>query len=253
MLNVLIVDDEPLARESVALLLKNHSNIGQVFQAGSGNEAMLLVAQHDIQLAFLDMQMPGMSGLRLARELPDSCVRVFITAYDQFALPAFEVNAVDYLLKPFSDERFEKAMQKVGEQMKLHSVGAEPPVPATDSHEPAPEHELQGYRQRLVVRDPGRIRLIEVDSVNYITGAGNYVELHLDDGKVVLHRETMTALEQQLDPQSFTRIHRSSIVRRTFVKELRPNDKGDYTVILASGDCLTLSRRNRDKIQALTG
>jgi two-component system LytT family response regulator len=251
MLNVLIVDDEPLARESVAMLLNNRSNIGQVFQAGSGNEALLLVAQHEIHLAFLDMQMPGMSGLRLARELPDSCVRVFITAYDQFALPAFEVNAVDYLLKPFSDERFAQAMHKVSEQFKLHSVAAtQPQAEATSS---AIDTEADGYRQRLVVRDPGRIRLIDVDSVNYITGAGNYVELHLDDGKVVLHRETMTALEQQLDPQSFTRIHRSSIVRRTFVKELRPNDKGDYTVILASGDCLTLSRRNRDKIEALTG
>ena len=108
-------------------------------------------------------------------------------------------------------------------------------------------------KSRLVVRDPGRIRLIDVKHVNYITGAGNYVELHLVDGKTVLHRETMTALEQQLDPDVFIRIHRSSIVRRSFVTELRPNDKGDYTVILESGDLLTLSRRNRDKIEALTG
>lgn len=248
MLNVLIVDDEPLARECVALLLKDEPMISNVHQAGSGNEAMLIAEQHTIHLAFLDMQMPGMSGLHLAKELPDSCMRVFITAYDQFALPAFEVNAIDYLLKPFSDERFKQALKKVFSKLpglsEANSMAQQSPQPATSNVE---------YKNRLVVRDPGRIRLIDVDTVNYITGAGNYAELHLCDGKTVLHRETMTALEQQLDPDVFIRIHRSSIVRRTFVSELRPNDKGDYTVILESGDLLTLSRRNRDKIEALTG
>ena len=247
MLNVLIVDDEPLARECVACLLQDEPMISKIHQAGSGNEAMLIAEQHNIHLAFLDMQMPGMSGLHLAKELPESCMRVFITAYDQFALPAFEVNAIDYLLKPFSDERFKQALKKVFS--KLPGLTEATTInPQTVAQKPVVE-----YKNRLVVRDPGRIRLIDVDTVNYITGAGNYAELHLCDGKTVLHRETMTALEQQLDPNVFIRIHRSSIVRRTFVSELRPNDKGDYTVILESGDLLTLSRRNRDKIEALTG
>ncbi|MBT0585896.1 LytR/AlgR family response regulator transcription factor [Alteromonas oceanisediminis] len=236
MLSVLIADDEPLARECVAVMLQKEPKIDQILQAGSGIEALNIIRQYPIDLAFLDIQMPGMSGLSLAQQLPKSCVRIFVTAFDQFALPAFEVNAVDYLLKPFSDERFSQALARAFEAL---SLSAAPPNNVT-------------YRSRLIVRDPGRIRLVDVDSINFIKGAGNYVELHMNNGKTVLHRETMASLERQLDPDVFVRIHRSSMVRRTCVTELRPNDKGDYTVILASGENLTLSRRNRDKIDALT-
>ncbi|WP_100644446.1 LytR/AlgR family response regulator transcription factor [Alteromonas facilis] len=246
MINVLIVDDEPLARQSIESLLADTPQIGQVFQAETGNEALLIAEQHNIHIAFLDMQMPGMSGIAVARELPENCARIFVTAYDQFALPAFEVNALDYVLKPFSNRRFTQALERA-----LASVE---PTLTQDTNVSTPKEPVTPcYKTRLVVRDPGRIRLIDVDTINFITGAGNYAELHLNDGKTVLHRETMTHLEEQLDPAHFIRIHRSSIVRRTFVSELRPNEKGDYTVILASGDLLTLSRRNKDKIEALTG
>ncbi|MDM7861467.1 LytTR family DNA-binding domain-containing protein [Alteromonas sp. ASW11-36] len=245
MIKVLIVDDEPLARECIAYLLNDTAEAVQCLQAENGDHALQLLAKENVDVAFLDMQMPGISGLQLAKQLPETVLKVFVTAYDEFALPAFEVNAVDYLLKPYSDARFAQAWQKVLAKLQ-------PLQPVQNGPKP-PISERAGCKSRLVVRDPGRIRLIDVKHVNYITGAGNYVELHLDDGKTVLHRETMTALEQQLDPDVFIRIHRSSIVRRSFVIELRPNDKGDYTVILESGDLLTLSRRNRDKIEALTG
>ncbi|WP_100658166.1 LytR/AlgR family response regulator transcription factor [Alteromonas flava] len=250
MINVLVVDDEPLARQAVVGLLSECAPIGHIFQASSGSEALLVAAQHEVHLAFLDMQMPGMTGIALARELPSDCVRIFITAFDQFAIPTFEVDALDYILKPFTNDRFKQALDKalsaLAVDLTVTTVGE-----STVSHTPVAA--VGHYKTRLVVRDPGRIRLVDVATINYITGAGNYAELHLNDGKTVLHRETMTNLESQLDPEHFIRIHRSSIVRRTYVAELRPNDKGDYTVILSEGELLTLSRRNRDKIEALTG
>ncbi len=245
MIKALIVDDEPLARECIACLLDDLPESVDCHQAENGDHALTLLTEQHFDIAFLDMQMPGISGLQLAKLLPEKMLKVFVTAYDEFALPAFEVNAVDYLLKPYSDARFAQAWQKVLAKLQ----------PLQSAPNGQKQRVCDGFpcKSRLVVRDPGRIRLIDVKHVNYITGAGNYVELHLVDGKTVLHRETMTALEQQLDPDVFIRIHRSSIVRRSFVTELRPNDKGDYTVILESGDLLTLSRRNRDKIEALTG
>lgn len=250
MLNVLIADDESLARETVKMLLKSLDDVGQIYEAADGKQALELAQQHLPKLVVLDIEMPGISGIELARLLPSECVVVFATAYNEFAVAAFELSAVDYILKPFDDERFfqaiEKARKKIDEKsaQDYSKIGEIVQQMLSEQHKP--------YRERLVIRDPGRIRLIDVSQIQYITGAGNYAEVHLSDGKQVLHRETLSALETQLDPSQFVRIHRSSIVRRSCITELRPNDKGDYSVILQNGEVLTLSRRNRDKLDELT-
>jgi two-component system LytT family response regulator len=193
--------------------------------------------------------MPGMTGIQLAEMLDPSIVIVFVTAYDEYAIEAFELNATDYLLKPFEDERLygarERAQKKVLEKVETdYGKLAELVKLIKDGKQ-------HNYKSRLLVKELGRIRLIDVEQINFIAGAGNYAELHLFDGKVILHRETLTLLEEQLDPALFIRIHRSSIVRRSSVQELRPNDKGDYIVVLKSGDTLTLSRRNKSKLNEL--
>ncbi len=250
MYKVLVADDESLARETIKLLLSEQHEIAEVIEAADGNEALQLAELHHPQIVFLDIEMPGMSGIELAKRLPEDCVVVFATAFNEYAVTAFELNAIDYLLKPFEDERFYAALERAKQRFK------EDKQQDYSKISEAIQHILNGqnktYRERLVIRDPGRIRLVDVDHIDYITGAGNYAEIHLQDGKQVLHRETLSALEEQLDPSIFVRIHRSSIVRRSCISELRPNDKGDYSVILHNGEVLTLSRRNRAKLEELT-
>lgn len=251
MLNALIADDERLARETVKLLLKENADIGQIWEAEDGAQALSLAKQYSPDLVFLDVEMPFVNGVDVAKQLSKETVVIFVTAFDEHAVTAFELSAVDYLLKPFDDERFSRALERARNQINERTsqdygeignmiqkiMGAKQPQ----------------YKERLVVRDPGRIRLIDVEHIVYLAGAGNYAEIHLQDGKSVLHRETLTVLEGQLDPQEFVRIHRSSIVRRNCICELRPNEKGDYSVILNNGDVLTLSRRNRAKLEEITG
>ena len=249
MLKVLIADDERIAREIITLLLSSQDGIETIEEAKDGMQVLQKVQQSKPDIIFLDIQMPGLTGIQLADMLDPSIVIVFITAYDEYAIEAFELNATDYILKPFEDERFftawERAKNKVKESEKSdHRQLAE-------LSNQLKNEKNQTYRTRLLVKEPGRIRLIDVELINFIAGAGNYAELHLFDTKVVLHRETLNTLEDQLDPEIFIRIHRSSIVRRTSIQELRPNDKGDYIVILKSGDSLALSRRNKAKLKNL--
>ena len=249
MINVLVADDEPLARQAVSRLLRQQDDIGHVFEAADGEQALALYMNEKPPLAFLDIDMAGMMGIELAEQIGPDCVTVFVTAHQGYAINAFELNAIDYLLKPFDDDRFAAALGRA--RLKLQSR------PMTDygcvkrtisrlSAMPSPQ-----YKSRLMIRDPGRIRLVDVDEVDLVVGAGNYAELHLLDGRSVLHRETMTSLERQLDPRVFVRIHRSYIVRRTSISELRPNEKGDYSVLLKRGQQITLSRRNRHILDEL--
>lgn len=249
--SVLVADDETLARESVKHLLRSQSDIGEIYEAQDGYQVLEVYQKYKPDLIFLDIQMPGKTGIELASMLPDDVVIIFATAYDQYAITAFELNAIGYLLKPFDDDKFYAALAKARKQL-CEKVSTDYQQVTELIHHLANEHKTT-YRSRLVVKDPGRIRLIDVDQVNYISGAGNYAELHLYDQGAVLHRETLTSLEQQLDPSIFVRIHRSSIVRRSGVSELRPNENGDYTVVLKTGEELTLSRRNKAKLEELLG
>ncbi|MFT4810571.1 MAG: two-component system LytT family response regulator [Paraglaciecola sp.] len=249
MLKVLIADDERIARDIIALLLSRQTGIETIEEARDGAQVLEKVQQSRPDIIFMDIQMPGTTGIQLAKLLDPSIVIVFVTAYDEFALAAFELNATDYLLKPFEDKRFftawERAKKKVLEKVKTDYVKLAELV----SH--MKDGIQKNHKSRLLVKEPGRIKLIDVEQINFITGAGNYVELHLFDDKVILHRETLTVLEGQLDPALFIRIHRSSIVRLSSLQELQSNDNGDYTVVLKSGDILTLSRSNKIKLNEL--
>lgn len=251
MLSVLVADDEPLARETIKLLLKTQPDIGKVLEAQDGNQVLEIFNQSKPDIVFLDIQMPGKTGVELAEQLPDDTVIIFATAYDQYAITAFELNAIGYLLKPFDDDKFYAAFHRARKQLKERTETDFSKVGQLIQH--MVDEQDKPYKSRLVVKDPGRIRLVDVEQINYIAGAGNYAEVHLFDGNPILHRETLTSLENQLDPKVFVRIHRSSIVRRSSVTELRPNENGDYTVILKSGEQLTLSRRNKNKLEELLG
>jgi two-component system LytT family response regulator len=249
MLKVLIADDERIARDIIALLLSSQTGIETIEEARDGAQVLEKVQQNRPDIIFMDIEMPGTTGLQLAKMLDPSIVVVFVTAYDEFALAAFELNATDYLLKPFEDKRFftawERAKKKVLEKVKTDYVKLAELVNLM-------KDDIQkNHKSRLLVKEPGRIRLIDVEQINFITGAGNYAELHLFDEKVILHRETLTVLEEQLDPALFIRIHRSSIVRLSSLQELQSNDNGDCTVVLKSGDALTLSRSNKIKLNEL--
>ncbi|GAC16954.1 LytR/AlgR family response regulator transcription factor [Aliiglaciecola lipolytica] len=250
MLSVLIADDEYLARETIKILLSKETDIADIFEAEDGNQALTMVNEFKPNVVFLDIEMPGISGIQVAKHVPPESVIIFATAYNEHAVEAFELNAIDYILKPYDDERFFKALERARDKIKdeKHDDYAK----LSEIIQQMIFEQQKPYRERLVIRDPGRIRLIDVAQINFISGAGNYAEIHLNDGKHVLHRETLSALEEQLNPQEFVRIHRSSIVRRSAISELRPNDKGDYSVILQSGEILTLSRRNRVKLDELT-
>lgn len=247
MINVLVADDELLSLQNITLLLAGRSEVGQVFEAMDGKQALKQFEQYKPDLVFLDIEMPLMSGLEVARRIGPSCIIIFVTAYDQYAISAFELNAIDYLLKPYDDKRFYKAFERallnVEEQKRFDYSQL------CEMFDYMMEEREQRYKSNLVVKDPGRLRFIEVMDVNYITGSGNYAELHLSDGKVVLHRETMTSLENQLDPRNFVRIHRSSIVRVSYISELLSNDRGDYTIVLKNKVELPVSRGNKFRLQ----
>jgi two-component system LytT family response regulator len=249
MINVLVADDEYLARETIKLLLRDQPDIGQVIEAEDGRKALKMCQQFKPELMVLDIQMPGYTGIELMDKLPDNIVVIFATAYDQYAINGFDLNAIDYLLKPFDDERFFNALDKARQQINAKKITNFKEIGLFIQH--LTEQQDQKYKTRLVVKEPGRIKLIDVEQINYISGAGNYADVYLLNDKHILHRETLTSLETQLDPKEFVRIHRSSIIRTSSVAELRANENGDYTVILKSGHKLTLSRRNKDKLDEI--
>ena len=248
-LKVLIADDEPLARQSIALLLQQERAIVQIEQAADGKQAMAMFEQLQPDLVFLDIQMPGFTGIELAGYFAGKAEVVFVTAYDQYAITAFELDAIDYLLKPFDDERFQQSLQRAINRIREHQLSDLTRV--SDVIRQLQQDSGSRYKSKLIIKDPGRIRLQDVDQIDYIRGAGNYAEIHLFDGKMLLHRATMSTLEQQLDPQVFTRIHRSVIIRQARISELRLNERGDYTVILKDGQQFSLSRQNKHKLEQL--
>lgn len=247
MIKVLVADDEKLARDAVRYLLKNQKDVDVIADAENGQQVLDLYHQYQPDIVFLNIEMPGKTGLELAQMLSKTCI-IFVSAYERYAINAFELNVVDYLLKPFDNERFYNAVVKARKKLQGDIDNNIKKI----VHQLVDEQE-KSYKSRLVLKDPGHIRLIDVDQVNYITGAGNYADVHLLEGNHYLHRETLTALEQQLDPKEFLRIHRSTIIRSSSVSELFTNDNGDYTVIIKTGEQLTLSRRNKCKLEQLIG
>lgn len=260
-IRVLIVDDEPLARARIAEMLAEQDDVEIVGEATNGDGAIEEIRELDPDVVFLDVQMPGRSGLDVVREIgPDQMPHtIFVTAYDQYALNAFDVAAVDYLVKPFDDERFDQAFQRARRIVQLEQVGqlaerlrsvldhghggARPARPAAGS----------GYLERIAVESRGQLRVVPVERIEYIEANGPYVALHTKDGRFVV-RERMQTLEERLDPAVFFRIHRSSIVRLDAIDTVRRAGGGDYAVRLKSGVDLKVSRSRVEELEArLTG
>ena len=255
---VMIVDDEPLARSAIKLLLKGDAEIEVISEAGSGPEAVKLINMSAPDLLFLDIQMPGMNGFEVLEKINVESIPaiVFVTAFDQYALRAFEVHALDYLLKPFDDARFEKALRQAKaqiEQREINRLSQKLFALLEDREErqtEEPRAARSKYLTRLMIKSASRIFFLKVEEIDWIGAEDYYVRLHFGR-KTHLLRETMNELEAKLDPEKFLRIHRSSIINLDRVKEMHAHFNGDYVVILQDGTELKLSRSRREQLQAL--
>jgi two-component system, LytTR family, response regulator len=240
-----IVDDEELGRRRLSALLKSEADIEIVAECGDAASAYDAIAREKPDLLLLDIQMPGQDGFTVIEALEEEQrpAVVFVTAYDQYALRAFEAQALDYLLKPFNRARFQKVMQRVRLQI------ARKQRDEVDERLASLIKQVRGpgkYLGRIVIRSSGRVLFLHVDDVDWFEACANYVQLHV--GKEChLLRGTMNALEKQLDPDKFVRIHRSTIVRIDRIKELLSSFDGDYVVILRDGTRLSLSRGYRHR------
>lgn len=248
-IQVLIVDDESLARKRIRALLKDDPDVAVVGECGTGREAIRLIQELSPDLVFLDIQMPEIGGFEVLQALGKEQPRavVFTTAYNQHALKAFEVHALDYLLKPFTQARFAEALAHARTQLN-GTRGLKPDSKLASLMENLRSE--QSYLSRFVVRSSSRILLVSATDVDWIESADNYALLHVR-GQTHLVRETMRALEEKLAPTSFQRISRSAIVNLSRIKELQPMGKGEYVVILGDGTRLSMSRGIRDLQRAL--
>ena len=247
LIRVLVVDDEPLVRRGIAALLAEESGLEVVGEARNGTEALALIRGTTPDLVFLDVQMPGLDGLGVlaALEPEERPAVVFVTAFDQYAVRAFDLHAVDYLLKPFDDERFRTALARVRGRLRGGELANERAALS------ALLAELRGASagpDRLAVREQGHIVLVPVEEIDWIEAADNYVRLHRGKQYHLL-RESIGRLEETLDRRRFARIHRSAMVNLARVRALEPVPGGEYDVILTDGRRLTLSRGYRDRFQ----
>jgi two-component system LytT family response regulator len=248
-IRTLIVDDETLAREKIRMLLGRDPDVEVVGEAANGQDAIALVEDTSPELMFLDVQMPGIDGFGVleaigARRVP---AVVFVTAYDQHALKAFEVHALDYLLKPFAQKRFRETLERVKDYLRTRrDDGLGKQLMALLSDIGAEKH----HPGRFVVKTGGKVFFLKADDIDWVEASGNYVNLHTK-GEAHLLRETMNSIEARLDPQRFVRIHRSTIVNIDRIKELSPLFHGDHVVTLLNGTRLTLSRSYRDRLSKI--
>ncbi|MCI0691966.1 LytTR family DNA-binding domain-containing protein [candidate division KSB1 bacterium] len=263
-IRTLIVDDEPPARRRICELIENVSDVEIVGESTNGADAIKAIHEKKPDLVFLDVQMPEADGFDVletvtAEKMP---VTVFVTAYDRYALKAFEVNALDYLLKPYSDERFVIALERARvhlQTQKRDELGAKMLALLQDyNHDQASRRqngqapEASSRLDRLVIKSGGRVFFLKTEEIDWIEGAGVYAKLHAG-GKTHLYRETVGGLAAQLDPERFVRIHRSNLVNIDRIKELQPYSHGEYIIILKDETRLKLSRSYRPMLQMRLG
>jgi two-component system LytT family response regulator len=244
-MNVLIVDDEPLARAGMRMLLEEESGIAAIAEARNGAEAVTLIRERRPDLALLDVQMPGMDGFAVLKELGAESMPpvIFVTAHDKYAIQAFEVNAIDYLLKPVTRERFSQALARVRERMSTQGVDNRNVLSLLQQLSAPPR-----YLTRVALRSAGKISFVGIEDVLYVQAAENYAQLHLKASRHLLHVPIAT-LESSLDPQLFLRIHRSLLVNVRYIHELETGAHGEYIVVLKNNVRLQSSRTYHEKIK----
>jgi len=256
-IKALVVDDEKLARDMLTSLLTNYSDIEVLEECSSGLDALQAILTHEPDLVFLDIQMPDLNGFQVIREIPpeSKCVFIFITAHDKYAVQAFEASAIDYLLKPFSSERFDKAVLKA-----LNHLAASR---ERNLHK-AIDHLLRMYDnlisrqghlsciQKILVKESKKIFMVPVQEVYYIEASGDYIRIHLKN-KSHLVNESLDNIQAQLNPKEFFRIHRSFIVNVQYIKEFVPHFNSEYFIILENDAQVKLSRSYKDQFRSLIG
>ena len=246
-IRVVIADDQPMARERLVALLAEQRDVDVVATCASGAEVVTAIEAYRPELVFLDMQMPELDGFGVISAVGPERMPpvVFVTAYDQFALRAFEVHALDYLLKPFGRQRFEQALERARQHLAREHAGDL----ATRLMALVQDAQIRRpTTERLVVRSGARVVFVDVANIDWVEAEGNYVRLHVGNDSHLM-RETMLAMEQRLGATQFIRIHRSRIVNAERVKELRLTANGDYEAVLRNGTTLGVSRLYRDALQ----
>jgi two-component system LytT family response regulator len=248
---VIIADDEPLARARIRMLLADEGWIDVIAECGDGPTTIAAIDKLRPDLVFLDVQMPGNSGFDVIEAIGAARMPfvIFVTAFDRYALRAFDVHALDYLLKPFDRDRFHDALVRARERIERRSNGdlERRLLALVNDLKPGPQ-----ALERFVIKSGGRVFFVRADDIEWIEAAGNYVKLHIG-AETHVFRETMNSLEARLNPSVFFRIHRSHIVNIERVRELQPWFNGEYVVFLTSGARLTLSRGYREKLQDRIG
>ena len=241
MIRTLIVDDEPLARSRIRSMLQRHEDIEIVAECSNGSEAAALAAQEHPDLLLLDIEMPDVGGFETLTHLSadDAPAVVFVTAHDDFALDAFEANAVDYVVKPFAQERFDRTMDRV-----RRFLGSRAVLP--------PHAQAQRRRARFAVRVRGQVLFVKTNDIDWISAEGNYVRLHAG-AQSYLIRESMQKLEGELDSALFVRVHRSAIVNIESVRKLVPSADGTYSLVLASEAMVPLGPTYRERLEDVLG
>lgn len=248
-IKTLIVDDEPLARERIKRFLRDETDIETIGECSNGAQAVSVIKREKPDLVFLDIQMPEKTGFEVIKSLDAKSVPtiIFVTAYDQYALKAFDVHALDYLLKPFNRDRLHRAVAHAREHIENKRRGN------FDERLVSLIADLKAekkFLERLVVKSVGRVFFLRTDEIDWIEAAGNYLKLHAGSESHLI-RETMNGIESKLNPDKFLRIHRSTVVNIDSIKELHPMFSGDYAVILRNGTEITLSRNYRDRFLEL--
>ena len=242
--NILIADDEAPARKKLCTFLSKEEAAGELTEAGNGKEAIQLIQQNAPDLVLLDIQMPGITGFEVIEQIGADNMPpvVFVTAFDEFALQAFHVHAVDYLLKPFDRTRFQQAFYRAIEMIELKNNQLEKLDTLLKAFK-----QKQSYLERITVSQGNHFVLLPVEEILYFQADGKYIEVHLEKKKYLL-RDTLTELESKLSPDKFVRIHRSCIVNLTAIRHLTPRSHGDYWVELTNEVRLTMSRRYRSNV-----
>ncbi len=252
-IRALIVDDEPLAREKIRTLLAGDPEIEVVRECAGGRDAVNAIREHTPDLLFLDIQMPELDGFGVLQQIGRERIPViiFVTAYDEYALKAFEVHALDYLLKPFDRDRFETALGRAKKRVRSQRTDDlnERVVSLLTQLQ---ERSGGDWLERLVVKTSGRIYFVSVDEIDWIEAAGNYVELHVGS-RSHLVRVTMKGLEERLDPREFVRVHRSAIVNIRRIREMQPWFSGEYLLVLEGGAKVTTGQSYRPALRTLLG
>lgn len=241
MKKVIIIDDEPLARDVIKEYLKSYPDIELAAECGDGFEGLKAIQQHAPELIFLDVQMPKINGFEMLELIENPPATIFTTAFDEFAIHAFERNATDYLLKPFSKERFDRAIEK--------SQQTEKPDVKKLVEEAAGSPQQQ---DRIVIKDGNKIKIIPISKIHYLEAADDYVKIITDEG-TFLKNKTMAYYEQTLSAFQFTRVHRSFIVNTRLITRIEPHDKDSQLILLTTGKQLPMSKLGYTKLKSVLG